>query len=94
MSDVPERAAWLAVVDALAGTDTRPGLPRIVAPTLVVCGKRDRKCLADSREAAEVIPGAHLLEISHVGHLWPMMAPPVFHAVVSGYLKSGGREPG
>ncbi len=87
-TDVPGRTGWLSLIDEVGGCDLRPVLPRITARTLVVCGKRDRKNLADSRLAAGLIPGARHLEVPHVGHSWPVFTPKPFNAIVDGFLRA------
>lgn len=83
---VPDRAAWLAVVDAIEGIDVRPVLPRIARPTLATCGGRDRGSLTDTAVAAGAIPGATHLVVPHLGHMWPVAAPKVFATVLTGFL--------
>lgn len=90
-ADVPGRAAWLAIVDAVEVIDLRPALARIAAPTLVVCGRRDRHCVADARAAAAAIPGGHLLLLSHVGHAWPPYHAKLFASVATGFLSAPDR---
>lgn len=85
-TDVPDRARWLAMIDEIEPCDLRPALARIAARTLVVCGRRDRKNLADSRIAADLIPDALYFEVPHVGHSWPVFAPKPFNAIVDGFL--------
>ncbi|MGW7820426.1 alpha/beta fold hydrolase [Streptomyces puniciscabiei] len=53
--------------DALETSDVSHVLPRIAAPTLVLCGKRDRAGLPDARRAAAAIPGARLSVVPHAG---------------------------
>ena len=88
ITDLPDRRGWLAVVDELAGTDISADLPRITAPTLVLSGRRDRPSLADARRAAAAGPGARLLVVPHVGHLFPLTAPRVFNTIAAGFLGS------
>ncbi|MFF3513241.1 alpha/beta fold hydrolase [Streptomyces sp. NPDC002573] len=89
VSDLPDRAGWIDVLDALEASDLSQVLPRIAAPTLVLCGKRDRGSLPDARRAAAAIPGAHLSVVPHVGHLMPMTAPRAFNAIVCAFLADG-----
>ncbi|WP_415645438.1 alpha/beta fold hydrolase [Stackebrandtia soli] len=62
----------------LAKTDLRPQLTQIVAPTLVVCGEKDRGNLASAQEVAEGIPDATLRSIPDAGHIWNLSQPKVF----------------
>jgi 3-oxoadipate enol-lactonase len=87
VSDVRDgRSGWLDVVGAVEATDLADRLPKITAPTLVLCGKRDRESLPDARARAAALPAAHLAEIPYVGHLLPVSAPRVFDTVVRGFL--------
>ncbi|MGK4578695.1 alpha/beta fold hydrolase [Kitasatospora sp. HPMI-4] len=86
ISDVPGRRGWNDVLDALETSDLSDALPRIAAPTLVLCGQRDRTSLPDARRTSAAIPGAHLITVPHAGHLLPMTAPHAFNATVRGFL--------
>ncbi|MFE9423451.1 alpha/beta fold hydrolase [Kitasatospora sp. NPDC006697] len=85
-SDLRHRADWLRLLDALTATDLTGLLPRITAPTLVLCGQRDGDTLPDARRAAELIPGAQLVVVPQAGHLLPVTAPRAFGAIVPGFL--------
>ncbi|MGV4987807.1 alpha/beta fold hydrolase [Streptomyces sp. NRAIS3] len=86
VSDLPGRTGWIEVLDALRTSDLSPVLPRITAPTLVLCGKRDRTALPDAQRSAAAIPGAHLSVVPHTGHLLPLTAPHAFNAIARGFL--------
>ncbi|MGW2719858.1 alpha/beta fold hydrolase [Streptomyces sp. NPDC001492] len=86
ISDLPDRAGWIDVLDALETSDLSAVLPQIAAPTLVLCGKRDRASLPDARRIAAAIPEAHLSVVPHAGHLFPMTAPHAFNAITRGFL--------
>ncbi|MFD8810566.1 alpha/beta fold hydrolase [Streptomyces sp. NPDC059627] len=86
ISDLPDRAGWIDLLDALETSDVSGALPQIAAPTLVLCGKRDRAVLADARRTAAAVPRAQLLVVPHTGHLMPMTAPHAFNAIVRGFL--------
>jgi pimeloyl-ACP methyl ester carboxylesterase len=88
LTDTATRAGFDALLDELAAIDVTASLPRVRARTLVVCGRRDRACLADTATAARLIPRATAYLVSHVGHLWPMTAPKVFADVMRGFLTS------
>ncbi|MEV6026574.1 alpha/beta fold hydrolase [Streptomyces sp. NPDC052036] len=92
LSDLPDRAGWIDVLDALQTSDLSRVLPRIAAPTLVLCGKRDRSGLPDARQTAAAIPGAHLSVVPHAGHLLPMTAPHAFNAIARAFLASDHRQ--
>jgi 3-oxoadipate enol-lactonase len=56
--------------------DSRPTLPAITIPTLVVVGEQDALTPpADAQAMAEAIPGARLVRIAGAGHLAPMERP-------------------
>ncbi|MFJ2862246.1 alpha/beta fold hydrolase [Kitasatospora sp. NPDC087314] len=86
ISDLPHRGAWIDVLDALEASDLSDVLQRIAAPTLVLCGQRDRASLPDARRTSATIPGAHLIVVPHAGHLLPVTAPHAFNAIVQGFL--------
>jgi pimeloyl-ACP methyl ester carboxylesterase len=53
--------------------DSRPSLPRIACPTLIVFGKEDGVAtLANQQEMLEAIPGARLEIVEECGHLIPL----------------------
>lgn len=58
-------------IDAvLARPDSRPDLPSITCPTLVLCGAQDIICPVDRHEEiAESIPGATLKLLEQCGHI-------------------------
>ncbi len=86
VTDVPDRAGWLDVLSELEAADLSDRLPSITAPTLVLCGRRDRECLPDARTVAAAVPAAQLVVVPYVGHLVPVTAPKAFDAVVGGFL--------
>ncbi|HEU0239427.1 MAG TPA: alpha/beta fold hydrolase [Micromonosporaceae bacterium] len=86
VTDLPDRAAWLALVDELVATDLTDTLPRISAPTLVLCGSRDTANLADAHLAADTIANARFLLVPHMGHAWPVTQPRLFAKVVTPFL--------
>lgn len=60
---------FVASVRACVDFDTRPRLPRIVSPTLVVGAELDQVMPAEiARELADQIPGAELYMIQAAGH--------------------------
>jgi 3-oxoadipate enol-lactonase len=79
---------YRAPLEAVRRADLRPDLARVVVPTLVVCGSRDRLNLKAAREAHEGIAGSDLRIIPRAGHLWPRRRPDRFAAVVR---ESAGR---
>ncbi|MFJ9871327.1 alpha/beta fold hydrolase [Streptomyces sp. NPDC101165] len=85
-SDLRDRTGWIDMLDALQTSDLSHVLPQIAAPTLVLCGQRDRASLPDARRTAAAIPEAHLSVVPHAGHSLAMTAPHAFNAIAQGFL--------
>jgi pimeloyl-ACP methyl ester carboxylesterase len=67
----------------MARPDSRPGLPGITAPTLVICGRQDALTpLEKSEEMAAAIPAARLAVIEECGHLATMERPQAVTALM------------
>jgi len=61
---------YAACCDALAALDLRGEMGFVTAPTLVIAGREDPAApIAHSRELADGIPGADLLEVADASHL-------------------------
>ena len=86
VSDLPTRAALLEMIDEAELADLSGFLPRIQAPTLVLCGRRDRACFPDLQPLADAIPNAVAVAVPHTGHLLPVTGARAFNAIVSGFL--------
>ncbi|CAA7614187.1 alpha/beta fold hydrolase [Magnetospirillum sp. UT-4] len=68
--------------------DSRPGLPRISCPTVVVVGRDDTLTPPDrAEEMAALIPGARLVRIGQCGHLSAIEQPQAVSAVLSYWLQ-------
>lgn len=82
-------------IRALLGRpDSRPVLPTIACPTLVVVGRQDRwSPLAQNRELAETIPGARLAVIEDSGHFSPAERSEAVAAALAGFLLEDARSP-
>jgi pimeloyl-ACP methyl ester carboxylesterase len=93
-SDLADRPALLAMVDAAEQADIRDLLPRITAPTLILCGARDRGCLPDAQPLAAAIVGARLIVVPHTGHGMPLTAARAFNAIVDGFLAAASPTAG
>ncbi len=79
------------ILAALAGLrdreDSRPTLPTINVPTLVVVGEEDSLTPpSDAAAMARAIPGARLVTIPGAGHLSPMENPRAFNAALRAFL--------
>lgn len=60
----------------LSRPDSRPDLPRIHCPTLVLCGRQDALTPVElHEEMAAAIPSARLVVIENCGHLPPLEKP-------------------
>jgi 3-oxoadipate enol-lactonase len=69
--------------------DSRPLLPGITIPTLVVAGRDDRLIPPSASHAlADAIPGAQLTRIAHAGHLAPLEQPVATSRVIAEFLES------
>jgi 3-oxoadipate enol-lactonase len=76
--------AALAVIRRPAMADL---LPRIVAPTLVVCGREDRTMLpARTLEIAQALPNASLAILEGCGHAPQLERPDLFEPLVLGFV--------
>ena len=83
-------AGTAAAARALAvRPDSRPLLPGIAVPTLVVVGEHDALTpVSDARAMHEAIPGSRLEVIPGAGHMSNMEAPEAFNAALVGFLAS------
>lgn len=69
--------------------DSRPLLPAIRVPTLVLCGRQDALTpLALHEEMAAGIPGARLVVVEEAGHLTPLEQPEVVNRALRDWLTS------
>jgi pimeloyl-ACP methyl ester carboxylesterase len=88
MAERVGRDAFLRQQAAILGrVDSRPGLPAIGVPTLVVVGEHDALTPPDrAREIAAGIPGARLAVIPRAGHLPTMEEPDAATALLAEWL--------
>lgn len=77
----------LGVLAEVARIDFRPHLARIAAPTLVLCGSKDRVNLSAARALATGIPDARLRVIDGGGHELNTHKPELFNAEVAAFLR-------
>ena len=67
--------------------DSRPHLPRIACPTLVLCGREDASTpLPLSEEMAALVPGARLAVVESCGHMSAMERPAEVSAALRRWL--------
>lgn len=88
MADSVGKDAFLRQQKAIMGRpDSRPGLPEIACPTVVICGRDDVLTpVALSEEIAGLIPGAGLVLIDECGHLSTMERPEAVNAALREWL--------
>ncbi|HYM31667.1 MAG TPA: alpha/beta fold hydrolase [Candidatus Cybelea sp.] len=71
----------------ISRVDRRADLPRIVCPTLVLCGEQDARATPEvAREIAAGISGAKLVLVPACGHLSTMERPEAVTAAMHGWL--------
>ena len=71
----------------ISRADSRPLLPAIACPTLVLCGREDALTpVAIHEEMAAAIPGARLVVVDGSGHLSPLEQPDAVTAALSAWL--------
>lgn len=76
-----------AVEAMLNRPDSRPLLPTIAVPTLVVCGEEDQLTPpADSEALRDGIAGSRLVVIPKAGHLSSLEAPEEFSLALNAFL--------
>lgn len=71
----------------LARTDLRPRLGEVTAPTLVLCGSRDRLNVPGALELADGIPDSRLRIVRDVGHLWHLEQPELFSRTIGEFVR-------
>lgn len=81
-----DKPTFLQLLDSAADTDLSDDLSRIAAPTLVLCGTRDRANLAAARQLAQRIPQADLRLVTGGGHDLAADAPDEFADAVAALL--------
>lgn len=75
-------------VAVAARPDSRPLLPAIACPTLVLCGDADVVTPpGHSREIADAVPGAELVVIERCGHMLTMERPREVNAALAAWLR-------
>ena len=85
------RDGFLRKQRAIMGrVDSRPDLPRVACPTLVLCGREDASTpLALSEEIAALVPGARLEVVERCGHMSAMERPAEVTAALRRWLAEG-----
>jgi pimeloyl-ACP methyl ester carboxylesterase len=71
----------------MARPDSRPLLPQLRCPVLVLCGEADRLAAPEhSREIAALVPGARLEIVPGAGHMLTMEQPERVNALLLDWL--------
>ena len=80
--------AFARQTEAIIGrADSRPTLPEIKVPTLVIAGADDKLITPDnSKEIAEGIPGARLETVEHCGHMGMIERPETYTRLLEEFL--------
>ena len=78
----------------ISRADSRPLLPAIACPALVLCGREDALTpVAIHEEMAGAIPGAHLVVVDGSGHLSPLERPAAVTAALAAWLDRSDAPP-
>lgn len=78
----------LAVLRAVSETDFRGELTQITAPTLVLCGLKDRPNIPAAKDLAAGIAGAELQLVPGAGHEWNIHQPGEFSTRLNAFYLS------
>lgn len=80
--------AFAKQIESIIGrVDSRPGLGKIKAPTLVIAGKDDALITPDnSEEIACGIPGARLELVGYCGHMGMIERPETYTKLISDFI--------
>ena len=71
----------------MARPDSRPMLPQVACPTLVLCGRQDAISTLEMHvEMADAIPGARLAVVEECGHLASLERPHATTALMRDWL--------
>lgn len=84
--DTGSKAALLSVLREMSRIDLRADLARVSAPTLVLCGTRDRPNRPAARALATGIPQARLVFVEGGGHELNIQRPDEFAAALNAFL--------
>jgi pimeloyl-ACP methyl ester carboxylesterase len=79
--------AFSAACAILMDTDLVPLLPKLMVPTLVLCGELDQATPPPlNKLIAEKVPGARYIELPGCGHCPPLEQPQAFLAAVKNFV--------
>ncbi len=78
---------FVACSEAIKSMDMRATNPKIIAPTLVICGKQDTGTTPQqAEEIADAVPNAKLELINNAAHLANIEQHEVFNSLLSNFL--------
>jgi len=80
------KRTYTAALAELSEIDLRPRLRRVAAPSLVLCGTKDRANIPLSKELAAGIPSAELRLVPGATHLWNLQQPEAFNEIVAAFV--------
>jgi 3-oxoadipate enol-lactonase len=80
------KQAFMTGLAELGALDLRPRLADFDAPTLVLCGTKDKENIAPAEELAATIPKAHLDLVPDAGHIWNLQFPDLFTAKLQEFI--------
>lgn len=94
MADAVRLPGYAYAAESMAAADLRAELPRITAPTLVLCGDQDRVTGVDASQAiAGAIHKTAYVIVKDAGHLANQEQPERFDAWVLSHLRITARIP-
>lgn len=80
-------AGFIGCAWALSNFDLKPGLSKIAAPTLFICGGKDA-ILAGTKAMHAAVAGSSFVEIEGAGHISNVERPEIFTRAVKEFLVS------
>lgn len=83
-----DKPQMIAALKSARTTDFSRELAAVVAPTLVLCGSKDRLGLPGSRALAEAIANAELRVLAGAGHQSHLQAPEAFAQALGAFLRA------
>lgn len=83
-----DKARYLAIWDAIFAFDSRPWLPSIDVPALVLVAGDNRATLAQGARITELLPNARLEVLPDTGHMLHWERPGAFNAIVDDFVST------
>lgn len=85
--DAAEKRQVMDLIRAAHRVDLRVASTQVKAPTLVLCGAKDRASLRAARRAATTIPHATFTVVPGAGHQWNGQLPEVFNDALGTFVE-------